>query len=1619
MIFFTDRDLTTIAVADYDTPRGVRIYDDNLNQKIDTGTALFSCKIDKTSPSSRNIEAGNFVIVPDFKGRSVILEVMECEENRNSKQIIAEDAGLELLNGESGSFEMKGILKDFVQFILGPNSSWKIGLDEIGDSRNLTLKYDGVATQTKRLVQIAGRFNAEISYSFDFDGNRIKHKYINFHKKRGSETGIRLEVGKEIKDVTRTVSHTNLMTAIKAEGQTQTETIKVEQPKEKAKEQTTKKVTGPPEKLKKFISWFKSREGKVGYSMNNRLGPRSYDCSSAIFFAAKVAGLIPKNHWIGNTETLFSMKGKYLTEISLNDVKYGDIFVAGRQGGSGGSYGHTGAFINKDQIIHCNYTSRGIATTKRQGRTGGPPVRYFRWKNAGPPTTTEVKTTTKGTKAYWTHSNLTHHDLGHKLQTLSAQQINNWVKATAPRSQFVGQGAVFMEAQRQSGLDARYILAHAALESAWGNSNIAKRYNNYFGIGAFDSNPDNARNYSNSGLAAGIIGGANWIAKNYYNSSYKQTTLYKMRHNNGVHQYATDPNWHTKIARIMKQSEKYTKAGTLTTKNYIQEVKKEKPAWPTTKGLKITSGYGQRRAPTAGATSWHAAIDIGGGGRTHPIYATQDGTVIKAGWINGGGNMIRIKHSGDNYYSQYQHLSQISVKINQKVKKGQRIGTMGTTGVSTGIHLDFAISKNGTFYKSSTTIDPRKYLNMSFQVSGAKAAQPTSTSSSSQNTVVEKQIEKETNLIGYEYDDGRFFVDETGILKDREANKIWNSALSDDDRYIVRHYDSQATSQKTLFDEALLQLKSHNEPEMSYNVALNYLPDEVDIGDVVRIIDHDYNPPLYLDARLVEVDSSLSQKHNNSGVFSNFETREAGIYGKLYDLQSLVLSQKYQWDSQPYEMMITSSNGNVFKDGIINTDLTATVSKSGIGQTEVIDRFEWQRVSAYPDKNKMSDEEWNKEKEGVQSATIDIDSSDVDLEATFTVSAYIEEEVVAVASYTIKDLTIGIYKQKEEPDRSKLEWGDVWQFDDGDTHFKRIWRGDSWEDAVTKRDLEIIELTPGPPGRDGEDGMPGPPGKDGRTPYVHFAYADSIDGTVGFTKTATKGKDYIGMYTDYNKEDSDSPADYFWSRYTGEDGKDGIPGPPGADGKTPYFHQAWSNAADGSVDFSVSESLGKAYLGTYSDYIQEDSMDYRKYNWQLVKGPQGVRGPKGAPGEDGQDGASAYDIARALGFSGSESDWLKSLEGEDGNQGVPGQPGKDGRSSYLHIAYADSADGRIGFTISNGLNKKYLGQAVTFSSVNPSNYSAYQWTLIQGPRGEKGEDGRDGKTGQLGQNLLINSNQIISNSDYLLAKISLQEQLKDGEQFTLTVKLREPLKEGRWLRAYNGGRMIQLGELKPQGDVYVLTDRWKSNLSADELYLYHGPNENITQITLEWAVLARGDIPANDWYMSYQEMQLQLDEKAPQEQANRLESQQQALEVYFESMPTPEQLKENSYDIARQQAYLEKLEQAINSDRLSLEDRIKIIEANVGAGKLSIEAITSYFEFGEEGVLIGKQGEQVKMTLAHDALEIVDGTKVVARFANNQADVVNLKVSGTFEFGYHVADKLDQAGKRFTTIRPL
>jgi beta-N-acetylglucosaminidase len=132
---------------------------------------------------------------------------------------------------------------------------------------------------------------------------------------------------------------------------------------------------------------------------------------------------------------------------------------------------------------------------------------------------------------------------------MTAAEVDAWINSKAPAGSIMrGKGAAFVKASQESGLDVKYLVAHAAEETGWGTSNIAKKKGNMFGIGAYDSSPM-ASAFQFGGVDAGIVEGAKWIAKNYTNKG--QDTIYKMRNNNGEHEYATNSDWDSNIAKIM------------------------------------------------------------------------------------------------------------------------------------------------------------------------------------------------------------------------------------------------------------------------------------------------------------------------------------------------------------------------------------------------------------------------------------------------------------------------------------------------------------------------------------------------------------------------------------------------------------------------------------------------------------------------------------------------------------------------------------------------------------------------------------------------------------------------------------------------------------------------------------------------------------------------------------------------------------------------------------------------------------------------------------------------------------------------------------------------------------
>ena len=259
-------------------------------------------------------------------------------------------------------------------------------------------------------------------------------------------------------------------------------------------------------------------------------------------------------------------------------------------------------------------------------------------------------------------------------------------------------------------------------------------------------------------------------------------------------------------------------------------------------------------------------------------------------------------------------------------------------------------------------------------------------------------------------------------------------------------------------------------------------------------------------------------------------------------------------------------------------------------------------------------------------------------------------------------------------------------------------------------------------GTDGIDGINGRDGRDGSSNYVHIKYSAYPNPTD--SQISEVPSDYIGICVNDVIKDPDIANSYTWSKFAGKDGEDGIPG------KNGYVHFAYAMSADGKEHFSKSEFTGATYIGVYSDNTKEDSGNYKDYAWSLIKGADGKTPVKGV---DYFDGVSSYlwiryatdangsgmtitpsNATKYIGTASTTTSTAPTAASAYKWSKYVGENGTPGENGYVHIAYADSADGKTGFNTTVGTDKKYIGQYTDNIEADSTDPTKYTWSLIKG-----------------------------------------------------------------------------------------------------------------------------------------------------------------------------------------------------------------------------------------------------------------------------------------------------------------
>lgn len=373
------------------------------------------------------------------------------------------------------------------------------------------------------------------------------------------------------------------------------------------------------------------------------------------------------------------------------------------------------------------------------------------------------------------------------------------------------------------------------------------------------------------------------------------------------------------------------------------------------------------------------------------------------------------------------------------------------------------------------------------------------------------------------------------------------------DNWTRKDFQTEYKDVNSLKGYALRTIKQYAYPLLTYTVDVqsSFMDKykDVNLGDTVKIINNNFRGGLALEARVSEMVISFDMPLNNSVVFTNFK--------RLVNKPSDNLQQRIDEIAAralPYHVEITTTNGTAFKNGV-GRSTVRPVLKQGDKTVNATWRFVIDGTIKYV------------------GMTYDMVASEITQPTALTVSAWVDNKEVASEEVTFLNVSDGRNGTKGDPgpkgdkgergltgpqgpqglQGSKGDQGIPGvKGADGKTQYTHIAYADTvsgggfsqtdtnkafigmYQDfnATDSRNPQDYRWSKWK-GSDGRDGIPGKPGADGRTPYVHFAYADSADGRTGFSFTQNGTKRYLGICTNFDKVNSTNPADYSWNDTAG------------------------------------------------------------------------------------------------------------------------------------------------------------------------------------------------------------------------------------------------------------------------------------------------------------------------------------------------------------------------------------------------------------------------------------------------------------------------------------------------------
>lgn len=760
-------------------------------------------------------------------------------------------------------------------------------------------------------------------------------------------------------------------------------------------------------------------------------------------------------------------------------------------------------------------------------------------------------------------------------------------------------------------------------------------------------------------------------------------------------------------------------------------------------------------------------------------------------------------------------------------------------------------------------------------------------------------------------------------------------ASTQDNKWIRKDLEVDSDDPKVIRAAGIANLRKNAYPAITYEVD-GFV--DVEIGDTITIHDKGFVPSLDVRARAIEQKISFSNPANNTTTFGNFKELENRTSGDLRTVFERMVE-----NSRPYSVVFSTDNGVIFKNNTGQSTLRPTL-KRGNQTVNATYRFviDGSIVGA--------------------GLTYTVNASKITKPTVITVSAWVGEKEVASDEITfvgvsdglngrdgrdgiagkngvgIKGTTVlygisasdsitpGTWSQTP-PKLVQGQW--LWT--------KTVW---TYTDNTTETGYQKTYIA-----RDGNSGIDGIPGKDGvGIQSTSITYAQGISGTVPPTNgwnnqvpNVPSGQ-YLWTKTVWSYTDNTTETGYSVSKIgeqgakgdtgpkgdrglQGPKGDQGIPGVKGADGKTQYTHIAYADTVSGS-GFSQTDTT-KAFIGMYQDFNATDSRNPQDYRW---------------------------------------SKW----KGTDGRDGIPGKAGADGRTPYVHFAYADSADGRTGFSLTQDGTKRYLGVCTNFDRTDSTNPADYSWNDTAGSVSVGGRNLLKGSKGP------FKPDKKPTNFDnFALYKNETSVYLEQNQKYLISAK-----SDGNFTALHNGNvesDNVVLWLMDDKIQNYQIVSDLKTGTTGT-LIIWNKPTGNYhlrvntyhkTASKSVWEVKIEKGTVKTDWTPAIEDVQDDIDSKADQvltqAQLNKLNEVNSVVQAELEAKASLDTL--NQWVKAYQDFV-----NANNANRAQAEKnladasaRVAKLENNLNDMSERWNFIDSYMASSNEGLVIGKTDNSSSM----------------------------------------------------------